>query len=316
MKQTYTLTLFCALALSSTALNAASKTRVSESGFTMGVSQSELQWSIAGNLLGTDPDTLSELTWTDLKTLNLAYNTRNYARSGRGLYYGLNIGYGLILKGDVQDSDYLSDGRQDEFSRSNNASDGDSTLDLSLSLGYNFGRKYLIKGGWVITPMIGYSRHEQNLEMSEGYQTLATDDLTPPVGPFGGLDSAYDASWSGPWAGLRVEYDKARSFGLYFDYQVHKLDYDANAVWNLRSDFEQSPSFKHSANGEGTIASIGLRYLIKKNWYMGFSVSYQQFETKRGLDETYFTDGTAGRTQLNTAEWSSMAIMVTPSVSF
>ena len=287
-----------------------------DSGFSMGASQGELSWDIAGSLLGESPNILSELQWTDLNVIHMRYHARSYGRKKERTYYGFEGDYGFIVAGDNQDSDYFSDNRQDEFSRSNNSGDGGNTMDLSVSMGYTFGKKYRKDGGWVFIPMIGYSRHEQSLVMVEGNQTVATDNITPPEGTFGGLDSEYNATWDGPWVGIRAEYDKGRSFSFFLDYQVHQIDYEADADWNLRDDFAHPTSFTHTAKGDGVIASMGLQYKIKKGFSLGVSLDHQLFVTARGLDETYFSDGTTGQTQLNGATWESTVLMIRPKFTF
>lgn len=284
-------------------------------GFSLGPRIDKLQWNIAGNLFGSNPDILSELTWTDVESLQLRLFGRNYALNG-GFYYGFQTDYGFIVNGKNQDSDYFDDNRQSEFSRSNNSADGGSTMDLSASFGYSFGRKFKKNGGWIFIPMLGYSVHEQKLEMTEANQTVATEGITPPLGPFGGLNSKYSTKWSGPWVGFRFEYDKGRVFGFFFDVQYHDADYKAEGEWNLRTDLNQPLSFKQVSKGDGRIISMGVRFQMKSRWVVAVSADYQSWGASRGLDETYFIDGSTGRTQLNEVSWESKAIMITPTYSF
>ncbi|UCG08955.1 MAG: hypothetical protein JSV83_10030, partial [Desulfobacterales bacterium] len=102
-----------------------------------GYRRDELDWNIAGNINGNNPNILSELTWEDLEIYQL--------RFGKGL-----------------------------------------TAD--------------------IRPVVGYSYHEQNLTITDGYQPIATPGITPPEGPFVGLDSTYETQWYGPWVGMDLRF--------------------------------------------------------------------------------------------------------------
>ena len=140
----------------------------------------DLDWNIAGDINGNNPNIISELEWEGLKSFQLKIANKtvfNQLFLLRG-----SLAYGWIFDGENQDSDFLGDNRTFEFSRSNNNSDDGNVMDASFGLGwqFTFGRS-----DFVMAPVIGYSYHEQNLTMTDGYQTI------PPFGPFSGLDSTY-----------------------------------------------------------------------------------------------------------------------------
>ena len=76
----------------------------------------DLDWSIAGNLNGTNPNIVSELTWSDLESYQLKLGGKGTI--DRVFYLRGSAAFGWVLSGDVQDSDYNGDDRTQEFSRS------------------------------------------------------------------------------------------------------------------------------------------------------------------------------------------------------
>ncbi len=57
----------------------------------------DLNWNIAGNISGSNPNVLSELTWSDLETLQAA--VRGRALVNEWLYLRGSLGYGWTLSG-------------------------------------------------------------------------------------------------------------------------------------------------------------------------------------------------------------------------
>jgi len=287
--------------------------------FSAGYRQDDLDWNIGGYLL---PDyyvnVLSELTWDDLKSYQVKF---------QGSLIFPNIialrgiaDYGWIFDGDNQDSDYAGDDRTWEFSRSNNNSDDNNVWDVSLAIGYPFraGRKVI----GTITPLVGYSYHEQNLKMTDGVQTIATPGITPALGPFNGLDSSYETEWYGPWLGIDMNFKAdeiktfAHRFETFFSYEYHWADYEAEADWNLRDDFQHPKSFTHDADGNGWIIRTGFNFVLQRNIALNFSYDYQDWSTDSGTDKTFYADGTNSKTRLNEVNWTSYSLGLGVSVRF
>ena len=263
----------------------------------------ELKWNIAGNLDGNNPNILSELTWENLRTFQLKLS--NTTTIKKVIYLRGYLDYGWIHAGDNQDSDYAGDDRTLEFSRSNNNSDDGDMLDGSIGIGYRF----TFRGDtFQLIPLIGYSYHEQNLRMTDGYQTI------PAAGSFPGLDSTYETRWYGPWLGVDFKI-RTRAFDsfikrvlFYTTLEGHSVDYEAEADWNLRTDFEHPKSFEHEAEGYGIIIKVGTQLLLSDHWAVNISYDYSYWETDEGTDVVYFSDGTSGATQLNEVIWESHVI--------
>jgi len=151
----------------------------------------DLSWNIAGN--NNNPNVLSELTWSDLEILQATLTGR--ALVNEWLYLRGSFVTVYLLR-DNQDSDYAGNDRTREFSRSSNSADCSRVLDAAMGLGYQFS---FLSGRFRLSPLFGYSYNSQDLKLKDGFQVIATPGVTPPVGPIQGLDSAYDASWVGPW---------------------------------------------------------------------------------------------------------------------
>ena len=282
--------------------------------FSAGYRRDDLNWNIAGDSSGNNPNVLSELTWNDVESYQAKFMgslaipniiaLRGYAD------------YAWIFDGKNQDSDYLGDDRTYEFSRSNNNADDGDLWDASLGIGYPFrwGRSLIS----TITPLAGYSHHEQNLKMTDGYQTISIPVVTstskvipPPVGPFSGLNSSYDTQWKGPWVGIDLAFAAAeinsfaQRFETYFSYEYHWADYHAQADWNLRDNFRHPKSFEHNADGTGWIIDGGLNFILIHRIALNFNFDYQNWRAKDGTDKVYLTNGTTAKTRLNEVNWSS-----------
>ena|GEM_PF-416507 len=261
----------------------------------------DLDWNIAGDINGRNPNILSELTWEDLQSYQVSGTARLTARpfvSGR-----LSGNYAWILDGKNQDSDYLGNNRTLENSRSNNTAEDGFLLDLSGGIGYPWepsaGRRYDLR----LTPLAGYSYHEQNLRITEGVQTI------PATGSFSDLNSKYQTRWRGPWVGLDLEFKFSPEIRCFGGFEYHWADYKADARWNLRDDFSQPKSFRHTADGNGIIGSAGIGYLLSKHLSLELSTAYQDWSADEGgLDRTFFSNGTTSDTRLNEVNWESVEV--------
>ncbi|MGD8686846.1 MAG: autotransporter domain-containing protein, partial [Syntrophobacterales bacterium] len=219
-----------------------------EIGLSAGYREDEFDWNIAGNSNGKNPNILSELTWDDLQIFQVGVHAKTVI--GPGFYLRGIFNYGWIYDGDNQDSDFAGDDRTFEWSRSNNNADDDDVLDASLGIGYQF---RLAEDKCMFTPLVGYSYHEQNLRLTDGVQTVSEPGLAPPgvtpppLGPFAGLDSKYEAEWKGPWVGLDLSLRPTEKLTMMATFEYHWADYEAKAKWNLRTDLNQPKSFTHDA---------------------------------------------------------------------
>lgn len=291
-----------------------------EFGVDLGFRTDDLKWNIPGRFTGKDgkdyiQNIVSELTWKNLKSNYL--NGHATFKDGEFIVRG-DVGYGVINSGDNQDSDYRGNNRTEEFSRSNNKSNGDNVNDLKIGFGLNFG--FLIDEitgpKLQLMPQLGLSSHVQSLLMTNGVQTVsvseyAPSNLTPAqLGPFPGLKSTYVTQWMGPWLGLDTRYQFNDQITLRANYEYHAIDYSAYANWNLRPDLKHPKSFEHSAAGYGNVLNLGVVMALTRLVKIEFSVTSQQWRTSTGMNVFYFSDGFIGSTPLNAVTWRSQAYQI------
>lgn len=283
----------------------------SESYINMGYRRDNLDWSIAGST-GT-PNILSELKWKDIEIATISAGTTLFFESDWLINF--DFLYGRVYDGANQDSDYLGDNRTLEFSRSNNNSDKGSVLDLSASVGYNWlipFSKHSTYPNIEFRPLVGLSYYSQNLKITDGNQTISVPipelGITlPPIGPFAGLDTSYDATWFGPWLGLKSIVNFTESFSLSASLEYHYAKYDGTANWNLRSDFAHPESFTDEADGYGLIGDIEGQFRLSPQLSLSFTVSYQDWQAdEQGVHTTFFSDGRISTTKYNGVNWQSL----------
>ena len=277
--------------------------------FDTGYRVDQLNWNKAHP--SGSPNVLSELTWEDLEIFQLRFGLS--ALFFQNLKVKGTFAYGFIFDGQNQDSDYLGDDRTQEFSRSNNATDSGETLDASIGVSYVFS---FLTDKIAVTPLIGYSYHLQYLSITDGVQTLETPGITPPLGPFPGLDSNYDARWQGFWFGLDTAFRIFRRDGVTLAHEFilggeyhWDADYYGVGNWNLRSDLEHPKSFEHRADGQGYILTGEYRFYLTRKWSLNLNGNYQKWDTDPGSDKMFFSDGTTAMMQLNEVNWESWAVM-------
>jgi len=288
--------------------------------FDAGYRVDDFDWNIAGDRSGGNPDVLSELTWEDIEIYQLKVTGDYSCGSGDSRPFLLAKGsfaYGWIFDGENRDSDYAGDNRTLEWSRSESSADDGNTLDASAGIGLRFS---ILEGKWTVSPLVGWSYHEQNLTISDGFQVLSNQAiadaffepgiLLSPVGPIVGLDSTYDARWYGPWAGFDLSFSASESFSLTAGAEYHWGWYEGEGVWNLRSDLAQDPSFEHEADARGVLISIAADYAIDPRWALRLDYEYGNWETERGTDRVFASTGEVGATRLNEVNWETSAIML------
>lgn len=276
-----------------------------EFGLHSGLRLDQIDWNIAGNLAGKDPNVLSELVWKDLEIRQLGLTAKlavgNEIADYRTYIRG-TVDYGWITDGTVRDSDYNGDNRTQEDGRWLSATQDDNVLDGSLGLGFE--KKYWRDRctlGW----LGGYSYHEQNLRLSRGMQ------LIPTRNPIPGLDSTYENKWSGPFAGLDLELRPSPHFSLFVSVEYHWSNYKAQANWNLRNDLAHPVSFRHEADqAEGVVGTLRGRYRFNNGWLFDLAFEYRDFSARDGIDRTFFANGTTQTTKLNEVNWQSSATTV------
>lgn len=273
----------------------------------------KLNWTIAADRSGgATPNILSELAWDHLSIAQVAAGLKSTRPDGLELRASLD--YGWIVNGRNRDSDFAGNNRTDEWSRSENDTDGDGVLDVSAAVGQRLGYAPG-EAGTYLTPLIGYSHHRQNLRLTNGNQTvsrpeLAPPDVTPPpVGPFPGLNSTYRTRWTGPWIGAEFFIGLGGATQAFVRVEQHWAHYYAEANWNLRAAFAHPKSFEQIADGTGRVLAVGLSSkAVVRDWTTRVTFHHQKWATDPGIDRVFFSDGTIAATRLNEVEWQTRAI--------
>ena len=277
----------------------------------------KLNWNIAGNLQGSNPNVRSELTWPDLSIYQLKLSNRTVIKDR--VYIRGYLDYGTVASGSNQDSDYNGDNRTQEFSRSVNGVDGNDVWDGSVGVGPRFA---FFESTVVVCPMLGYAVSEQDLNIVDGYQAFTAPPMTTPIGPIAGLDSRFQTRWMGPWLGVDLFFSipgteaPFTKVGVIFTGEYHWVDYDAEANWNLRSDYAHPVSFSHEAEGSGYQAGAAILFEMKNRWGIHAGMNVKEMTTDAGLDRTYYADGTTGDTRLNEVRWRSFTFEAGVSCQF
>ena len=294
----------------------------SEISFSAGYRQDSLDWNIngEGNPVGSSPNILSELTWRDLKIFQV--KTEMAGSNAHRIYFRGSANYGWVIDGENQDSDYAGDNRTLEFSRSINSVNGSKVMGLKGGVGYEY--PFGAHSEHSFVPLVGYSYHSQQMNMTDGNQKLSnyanlliydpSATGVPPLGSFPGLKSSYDATWSGLWLGADTRLDLQANGLAFLHLEVHFPKYTARANWNLRDDFDHPVSFEHDANGRGWVIEMGWHnQLSHYQWELGVSLTLQRWVTDSGVDRAYYSDNTYSEGVLNEVNWSSSTLNVTVS---
>lgn len=280
-----------------------------ELGAALGQQYDELNWSIAE--LDGDPNIVSELSWTELRS-----NTLNGYVTLREQRFSLRAEFttGTIVAGKNQDSDYGADDRQCEFSRSNNDADSGSVSRLQLQVGFDFND--LLGARSVITPYAMYLQRELGLKMTDGNQTLSNASCVPPdinftppdTGPIDGLNSSYDAEWSGFAVGVSVQKTLPQGLRIGAAATGAAVDYTGKGNWNLRSDFSHPVSFRQLSEGTGTEFSGFAEYRATPKLLLSLRVMRYIWNADAGTSTYYFTNGMRVSTRLNGVNWDGYSV--------
>lgn len=265
-----------------------------EFGLSAGYRKDHLDWNEAS--ANGSINIMSELKWENLNAAQIGATAKLHFHSDWSLAAALD--FARIHSGSNQDSDYGGNNRTLELSRSNNQGGGE-LRDASVSLGRTL-RPWDDSGTYSVslTPLLGWSTHQQNLTMTDGVKTLGA-----PLGPFSGLNSSYDARWRGFWLGMGASLETDAHWSLNATAEYHRADYTAQGYWNLRRF-----SFTHTAIGQGFSLAAGATYRIDRDWKAIINLDAQQWRTGTGTDRTYYSDGTVGTFLLNRVNWGSTAI--------
>lgn len=273
-----------------------------------GYREDNLDWSLAGDLSGKNPNVLSELEW-DVESVELTGDLWLLLPRATGSAPFVRVwgGYGFITNGEARDSDYRGDNRTDEYSRTECSADDGYLYDIAGALGWEFIWPLGDDGVFSAAPFAGYAYSAQALTLADGMQVVSPSSATPI--PLPGLDSDYTTSWQGPLAGMRLGYVHQDRLSLWLEGSYHQVDYEGEAEWNLRTDFAQDPSFRQTAEGDGWVVSGGVNHALGDHHAIAATLAYRKWVADEdGIDTLYLANGPAIRTRFNEAEWEAWSV--------
>lgn len=277
------------------------------------MSDSELVWDIASSASATTtPNVLSELSFRDIRSLGYVINLGYMNRFDNNIAFVLEAEYAdsRIRSGRAQDSDYASDNRTDEFSRSFSDIESDSINYFSLATGIK--TRWLNTKGHYLSFLIGYKKHNVDITMTNGVVEIPEADAGSLIP---GLNSTYNSEFRSIFAGLSTEH--VFSWGtIGFRYDLYYTDLKAEADWNLRTDFAHPVSFEQVGDGKGYAATLGYTYNHNRNWDYSIDYVVNKYHIKDGYDQTYFSDTTSFIVKLNNSEYKQEAIRIGVSYNF
>ena len=256
----------------------------------IGWNQEKLDWNIAGDEHGKNPNILSELKWRKLRGPEIGLSST--VALSPVLHAEVSFRHFWISQGTVNDTDYASDNRAVK------TADDDFRADKGHSTSLRAEVFYAIRTTqkFAFAVHTGYFGRYQTLYMLDGAQPLVEGKE---------LKSTYKPRWHGLILGLKTDYRTDHwNFlldvsGLYFP------RYSANANWNLQEEFSQPISFTHKAKGLGWETNFRLERRVTKTIFPFLQFAYTGLNTGTGTDQLFKANGTNTISQLNAVHSSS-----------
>jgi len=281
--------------------------------FSAGYRQDKLSWSVAG--LSDTPNSLSKVQWTGLDIweikgqFDLLLCNRIYIRG--------YADYGKIYHGHNRESDFGGKNGIHELSRSKATSDRGEVFDFSCGMGYqfHFGDWFgLLDTDWTLSPMAGYSYHEQHIQDRNGVHVInrrftdSGDEISlGSLGPFPGHHNKYRSKWKGPWAGIDTCFLIGCNWELFGSFEYHWAHYHAVEHYNLKKEITKD--FRQRAdNGHGYLLQVGTCYDFWRAGFVRLTYTYQSMRSDSGEDHTFFKTGHLNRT-FKGADWHTWSIL-------
>lgn len=265
----------------------------------IGIQQSKFNWSIAGNADGTNPNILSELIWKDLKGADFGLDIK-YHITGK-LSVKIANQYSTITKGEVEDTDYADDNRQNAFYYDLlNANKG-----YLYNTGIQFSYQLLKFGQFNINPIVGASYHQQKFFLLE---SASNPDSK-------GLNSTYETKYKGFDFGSEFVL-KMQKFSIGATVIGGFYTYSAKANWNLIPDFAKPVSFTHKANSFSLNGDINLAVPLNQHLQVEVDYKINNINTYSGVDKAFFNSRPTEETQFNGANFRKNAVLLGLKFSF
>jgi hypothetical protein len=242
-----------------------------------GYTREDLNWSIAGNSAGQNPNIYSELKWRAVG--GISTGAALSWQLWRRLVVFAEGSRVFTLSGTASDRDYGGDNRTNPVYGQSFESHSGYAYTSFLGAGYR-----LWEGGRLeLTPAVGYGFSGQRLSIQGD----------------GGLNSWYKTGWKGAVVRVSGVLKIDGRWGLLFGGAYHQVNYRADADWNLIRTFSHPVSFRHWADGYGLDGELGIKYATGRHVAVVLAGDYFTGRTGKGIDELYLASGQTSQTQLN-----------------
>lgn len=250
-------------------------------GVFTGYEQYNLNWSIAGNISGKNPDIYSELKWKEVSGQSVSAAVQyTFWKKFTGM---VSYSRMFIRSGRVTDNDYNADNRTNQVYGEIFNSNKGNVDQFNVGLGYEL----INNTKFSLMPFIGYETSRQSLSIL---------DLT---GEYPELNSNYLPVWKGVFVKCRAQLKLNRIFKVVADISYSQSHYEANADWNVIQTFKHPVSYRHTANCFGVNTNAALSCNVKKNIAINIGGGYLTATTGTGTDELFLASGGSEKTQLN-----------------
>ena len=262
--------------------------------YTLSNRDTNLDWNIAGDASGANPNVASELSWTDIKSNQIGVGL-NWSD---GDYFLNTLGeYGLIYSGNAQDSDYNLDDRQGEYMRAIT----DASKGFMFDTQINYGKKFIISPDFRVAISAGYGSHTQHLSLYDGVEVISNT-------PLDNLDSVYEAKWNGPQVSVNTDYRLNNSI-ISVDYTHQQVALESYTDWNLRSDLEHPKSMTQRADGTGGVLSIGVEHALSNKSSLTLKAISRDY-TANGMHTFHNVFADNDIQKLNAVNWQTQEIQL------
>lgn len=233
-----------------------------------------VDWSIAGNMNGENPNIYSELVWKDLAGpgLELDVTVPVY----KHLFVYSHLIAKTIVAGHATDTDYLGNNRTQPSFDVVLRSDRGRTMSAVTGAGYRFP----VGDGHYIAPAIGYGVNTGHLYL-----------FGPDHASRQALRSSYTTTWTGLAGTITAGGMLTRNLGFEFDFRYQQVAYRGKANWNLIETFMHPVSFRHYASGYGIHSGVKIFYRTTPRCTLFLTTRHYHWTTGRGRDVLFLASG-------------------------
>lgn len=241
--------------------------------------KSSFDWSIAGNISGSNPNVLSKLQFQDVVvvggSIEVSYELLDHVQVDASFQAG------TVISGNGTDTDYEEDNCQGIiFNEKFQSDDGAAKT-------FKAGVKYFLLNDRKMALGVGLHYYRS----SRGY-TLSSSGLQD-------LRSLYNLDLKGFQLSLNPVYNINPRLRLKADISYTKLTYRAKANWNLIEIFQHPISFIHLSEGFMGECQLGATYSLNKQISINSGGKWGTTRIGEGLDKTFLKNGSEIKTLFN-----------------